>query len=449
MSEHLTNQQVERYRKRALAPAQLIQMDEHLAACAECRRMLGADKAERQMLSFSTDLDSVATVEHLDDEQLAAYADGALNAAEAEIIESHLVVCARCELLASELLIFRDEIAADLATEYAPPAQAIRSTAQTPSLAQRFSSYLKSLFAFNSPAMAFGMGALALVVVGGFVWLIIRANRTNTTEPQVVQTASPTPTASPEKGAQPDTGPSQSPVPSPTASPQVLLALNDGAYQVAIDEQGNVSGLNDLPPGYREMVRTALTSERAANPASVSGLGGRQSQLRGSAAPDLGSVLALRAPVGKVVLSNQPTLSWSALNGATEYKVAVYDSNFNLVASSPSLVKNFWTVSPALPRGQIYSWQVTAIKDGAEVKVPLPPAPEAKFKTLDQRRANQVQQAQKNYSNSRLTMGVLYAQAGMLDEAEHEFYMLVVANPKSEVARKLLNNVRAAKKGKR
>jgi hypothetical protein len=45
-------------------------------------------------------------------------------------------------------------------------------------------------------------------------------------------------------------------------------------------------------------------------------------------------------------------------------------------------------------------------------------------------------------------LGVLYAQAGLLDDAEREFSALLRANPKSEVARKLLSNVRATKSAK-
>ena len=94
------------------------------------------------------------------------------------------------------------------------------------------------------------------------------------------------------------------------------------------------------------------------------------------------------------------------------------------------------------------SWQVTATKDSAKIKSPVPPAPEAKFKILDTKPAADVTLARKNYAGSHLALGVLYAQSGLLDEAETEFGALVRANPQSEVARKLLNNVRTARQAR-
>jgi hypothetical protein len=42
-------------------------------------------------------------------------------------------------------------------------------------------------------------------------------------------------------------------------------------------------------------------------------------------------------------------------------------------------------------------------------------------------------------------MGVIYAEAGLLGEAEREFTALLKANPQSSNARKLLQGVRSAR----
>lgn len=443
MSEHLSKILIEQYLASTIAPSELLAMDAHLEACSDCRRSLGEAADRSRALWLKDDLATVEVTEHLDDDRLAAYADGTLSEVDAEIAASHLSVCSRCELLASDLLMFKDEIAGEVEREYAPPGNvtqkaAMKAAVKVASMSwrEKLSSFAGSIFGFDSPALKIGAGALALLVVGIFVWLVMRTSPAPTSEPEVVRTSSPSPSASPQT--------TTSPSAEPSPSPEILLALSDGSRQIGIDQDGNLTGADDLPPGVREMVKTALTTQDVINSNALAGLNGKPSELRGAPSPD--AAFAPIAPVGKVVLSIKPTLSWSSLNGASEYKITIYDQNFNPVAVSPPLQENSWVVDPALKRGEIYRWQITAIKNGSEIKTPVAPAAEAKFKTVDANTAGEITMARKSFSESRLALGVLYARAGLLDEAEHEFSMLSVANPKSEIARKLLRNIRAARK---
>ena len=119
---------------------------------------------------------------------------------------------------------------------------------------------------------------------------------------------------------------------------------------------------------------------------------------------------------------------------------------FNLVAASPQLTENSWTAPQPLARGRVYGWQVKAIKEGQESKSPRPPAPQAKFRILDQAKANELAQAQRAYASSHLALGLLYAQAGLLEEAQQEFRALQKANPNSEIPRRLLENLRSPRR---
>ena len=56
--------------------------------------------------------------------------------------------------------------------------------------------------------------------------------------------------------------------------------------------------------------------------------------------------------------------------------------------------------------------------------------------------ANELAQARRAYGSSRLTLGLLYAHAGLLKEAELEFRALWKANPDSELAKRLLKQAR-------
>jgi hypothetical protein len=145
-----------------------------------------------------------------------------------------------------------------------------------------------------------------------------------------------------------------------------------------------------------------------------------------------------------MVQSDCPTFRWQPLDGATSYTVTVVnEANDRTAAKSDPLTGTEWTVPTPLPRGGIYRWFVTALKDGQEVQSPNKAGVTARFKVLEQKKFEELESAKKKYAHSPLTLGILYAQAGLLDEAEREFQTLLNANPKSPIARKLLKNVRA------
>jgi hypothetical protein len=96
----------------------------------------------------------------------------------------------------------------------------------------------------------------------------------------------------------------------------------------------------------------------------------------------------------------------------------------------------------------VYTWQVKAIKEAEEITSPRPPAPQAKFGILDQAKVNELVRAKRAYPSSHLTLALLYAEAGLLMEAEGELRALQVANPDSELARNLLRQVQATARRK-
>ena len=147
-------------------------------------------------------------------------------------------------------------------------------------------------------------------------------------------------------------------------------------------------------------------------------------------------------PVSAVILSDHPTFRWTRSDGATGYVVEVYDEWFNPLVSSPQITDHSWRAPQSLKRGAIYYWQVKAIKDGQEFKALRPPPPQAKFRVLDGATADELAKARRAYASSRLTMGLLYAQAGLLDEAEREFQALLKNNPDSALGRRLLKQLR-------
>jgi hypothetical protein len=250
------------------------------------------------------------------------------------------------------------------------------------------------------------------------------------------------------------TNPSPSPLVSPSVMPSlttetavetVIARINDGESQVVLDREGKLSGLDQLPAPYQQMIKAALAKQRLEKSPLLAGLTRSGSSLM-SGGDNQGNQFSIIEPVGKVLQSERPIFRWSHLEGATGYVVEVYDGKFNPVATSPQITNNSWTSPIPLKRGGIYSWQVKAHKDGQELISPRPPARQAKFRILDQARANELSQARRSYPSSHLTLGVLYARAGLLDEAERELRDLQEANPNSAIVRQLLANIRAMRR---
>lgn len=432
MAAHLSTQQVADYRQQRLAPTALIAVDDHLADCAACRRLVEV-ALPGAVVALYADLQAVAATlphaaVHLSFEQIADCVDEKLVGTELQFVNDHLVACAACAHAAADLRSFKDELAA--------PVNAARPLTVAISK-QGWREKLQHWLWPRSPAWAFG-GALALLLIVVWAgWLLNRRRTSETTPREIAETgASPSPTLAV----------APSPVAPPEPEPIPLLAqLRDGAQQVTLDRAGKLAGLEHLPAAYQQVVKEALTNQRVPQSSALAGLQRRASSLMG--ADDEGNKFSLRAPIGQVVLHDRPVFQWSHLSGATGYVVEVYDAQFNLVAQSQPLPDNTWTPAQPLARGQSYAWQVRALKDGQEFPAPRPPAPQAKFRVLDETKASELAQARRAYASSHLTLGVLYAQAGLLDEAQQELRALQKANPDAPLVRRLLASVQALRRG--
>ena len=266
-------------------------------------------------------------------------------------------------------------------------------------------------------------------------WLVWRTPRENAPEVVVVVTPTPTPVLQPSPSPEP-------PLQPPTAP--VVAQLNDGAGVLSLDKEGKLSGADALPPAYQDRVKQALTSQRIERSSQLQGLTRPSSSLMG--ADNQSREFSVVDPVGSVLLTDRPAFRWSAMEGATGYVVEVYDNQFKLAASSPQLTNRSWTATESLPRGKVYSWQVKAIKDDQEFTSPRPPAPQAKFRILDQSKASEIARAKRAHGSSHLTLGLLYADAGLLQEAEQQFRLLLRANPNSALARNLLREVQSLRR---
>jgi hypothetical protein len=418
--EHLSQKQVEDYSQQQLGAAELLSVSDHLGECEVCRVRVESGKngeaafVALHMEAFSPNGELSA---HLTSEQAAEYVDKNLSGETLKMVTDHLVSCEQCAVAIEDLRAFRNEIAPSLEREYGPVAVPRKSES---SWRQRF----VSLFHLSA-VPAFGGGALAVLLLAVTGWLIWRTPRTK--EPEVVVV--------PARSAQPSS--SSEPLSPPLQPASVVAQLNDGQRVLVLDQQGKLSGADDLPPAYQNLLKKTLSTQRIDRSSQLQGLTRPPSSLMSS--DNQNGEFSVLEPVGRVLNTNQPAFRWSAMEGASGYVVEVYDEQFKLVASSAQLTILSWATT--LSYGHVYSWQVKATKDGQEITSPRPPAPQAKFRVLDQGKVNELTRAKRAYGSSHLTLALLYADAGLLKEAEQELRLVRKENPNSDLARTLLRQI--------
>jgi hypothetical protein len=225
-------------------------------------------------------------------------------------------------------------------------------------------------------------------------------------------------------------------------STATVAELNDGEQTIAVDSAGNVTGLDHLTPTEAHLVKETLLAQNMTRPAELAELVGEHGALRGS--PNVGQSFRLLSPARTVTADDRPTFKWESMPGATSYRVYVGDSENREAVSSEELSSSSteWTPSTSLPRGRVYTWVVIAKVNGGDVIAPAASQSEMKFKVLSADALRELTKLQHS-ERSHLMMGIFYARAGMLEEAEREFTALVRFNPKSPVALKLLRRVQS------
>jgi anti-sigma factor RsiW len=433
LKEHLSQSQIEDYRRQALAPAELLSVSDHLGACEACRsRVEGVLDCTAAFFGIRTEVfgDTAGNREptqaspHPVVEQIARYVDGELAEQELQAFQDHVATCEECALGVADLRTFKGEIAATLERGFLPAALPVQNGGSRHRLAEFLTGPT-----FRTPAFGLGatLAAFLLLAAGGLVWRSLQKREIIS---GLTQTEAPA-TAVPSKAPA-------------GVLPEARVELNDGGGRIVLNPGRRLSGADILPAEYRQLVQEALINPQLPKSSQLTGLRRPTSTLMGGGSPE--TSFALVEPVGALVLADRPVFRWSLLDGATGYIAEVYDEKFNPMAISPLVTGTSWTTPHPLRRGRIYSWQVRAFKDGLEFKSPRPPAPQAKFRILDQAKADELLRAQKAYPSFHLALGLLCARAGLLEDADRELLALRKANPDSAVASRLLEELREMKR---
>jgi hypothetical protein len=476
MSEHLSTLQIRHFSARALPALEMSALAKHLASCDACRKQFHQTHRGRGAnapASFTLAPEEWLRHEHLGYEQLALYLDSDLDSEEREILELHLRVCESCRDDVQSLREFRRQIAPEMTVSYAPT--------ETEHKVIRLAS---PWFGWQWKTAYAAAAVLVLVVLTLVVTLSIRYRNIGHRQAQVLQPAGEgigigsekrpvsTPQIDPNKNvdiaanvAEANSKPENT-TPMVVKSPRIattqfqaqprnkiattnplnstaaVAELNDGDQKIIVNSDGNVTGLGHLKPSDAQIVKETLLAQNMTRPAELAELSGERSTLRGSTAAD--QTFRLLSPVGTVTASDRPTFKWEAIPRASSYRVYVGDADNREVAGSGELSQAVteWTPSSPLPRGKAYTWAVIAKINDEEIIAPAASQPEIKFKVLSADTLRELT-ALRNSTRSHLALGIFYARAGMLEDAEQEFRALARQNPQSPVVMKLLRSIQS------
>lgn len=499
MSECLAPEAIDRYLDGTSGtPEEIRAVDDHLGACARCREALET-ALHGEVPALGRNLARAAAQDSCPEEELLLrYVAGNADAADREIAEAHLALCTTCARAVADLRAFRAEMRG-----YNWSAARAAAGGSAPSLGRApLTHFLGAPAAVwlrgrvtAPPARRAAMrtgGALAVAAAAGLLvyWSTTRPLRREVASlraeiGRLQQSGEPSRhaaaagaearaalvrlaaenqrlreeqgrTAAAVKALRARLAALKAPPRAPGPPPAALVALNDGGRRITLDRQGNLAGLEGLPGDLKRGVRAALARQRAPTPAALAALAGKAATLLGGPTDDV--PFALRGPVGTFVAGDRPTFRWHSLPGATGYTVYVVEEASDREIASDLLPpgegggERTWALPESLPplrRGSVYRWYVIATRAGGEaVQSPGRAASLARFRVLEAGQASALERAREAAGGSHLALGVLYASAGLLDEAEREFRLLHAANPTSPVAQRLLASVRTIRSRK-
>ena len=357
VSPHVSDAEIDLFRRRQLPASALVPFSDHLAGCAECRARASGSAGPRgpayataAAAALNADL-GLADDPHVPESDIHAYVDGGPDPERRAWIASHIAECSAC-------------------------AEEVRDL-----------SGFAAAFHRSRPARA----KWAYLVATAAAVLVLAAG---------------------------------------------AMLFRGGSEQAPAVKSGS-GDLAALAPDDAARVRTVLASGRLSLPATLSSLSGRQGALLGTGDS---TPFSLVSPVATVVLDTRPAFRWTAPSGSPTYTVTLQDDSGGTI-SSPGVRDTTWTPQQPLTAGHTYTWQVSASVGGKDIVSPQPPSPPARFAVADAAVAARLQRL----PHSPLVRGVLYADAGLLDDAEREFNAIGAGSDDADRARAFLAQLRDAR----
>lgn len=398
-NDHIGERDLVQFRAGLLASGKSIDIAAHLEACPSCSERFAMVDAPKWS-GLPLDSEEFLREDHLDFDQISEYLDGNLDAGEREVIEAHVSVCRACGDDLNSLRTFRIE---------AEPAMKKRY------YESRLLSKLANIgVAQGIPHPAGAIGALAaMLMIAAAVWFLVSQTKP---EPPIVIHPPERPV---RQGQVEDPVKKADERPAGAVSSEYSVALMDGGRRVGLDTEGRLIGFGRIPDGVKGDVERALKGGALRLNPELEDLKELDGAVRG--APGGAEPLRLIGPMATLVRQQRPVFRWTGQEGATRYIVTIVDDRFNHVAESAPLAALEWRPEVELERGRVYQWQVTAFNGDDPVESRLRQI--GLFKVIGAGDLNSVVKGEAGV-DSALVRAVLYAKAGLLEDAERELRKL-------------------------
>lgn len=405
MRDHLSEQELNRYLSRDMPLDEYLRVSEHVDACETCTKRMGD----------TTDLISAASAvaalalqdeagdeqdEHIEYREMESYVDEYPNGSCRELIETHTRECAACRQMVLELQKLKEKL--NPQKEFSPKPH--------PGVIHRL---LSHRWTFSVIAVA-----LAVCVITAFLVERFLATGLPKETPFTVSSHQ-------------------------EAERRGRIQIRDEGTIVVWTSGSGVSGLSGVSESVLQLVDEALRTTKFRTGAEQAQLIGKPRILMG---PNNSGSEGLMKPVGTMVRSDRPTFQWRELPGTAFYEIGVFDTEYHKVLAGRTQ-NTSWTSPSPLRRGMTYVWQLRAHDHDQETRMPSPDQPEARFSILSEAASRELVGRMADCRGSHLALAALYANEGLLDEANQEMQKLTELNPQSEVVKALALSLKRIHEG--
>lgn len=422
--------ELEQFLKGKLPAGRLLEVDEHISECTECKAALDSIQS-RKSAALGLGQMLLGVKDCPEYEQLSAYVDRELNAQESKAIEAHVNLCELCSRDVSRIAELRSHALLRKPVVLKPGVTVTQAPAGRPVWVR----VLAGLGAVGVAAVAvFSFNALIKQV--GQKPTVAKAHAV--AKPDTHQQIAHVPVKVHPK---PEVNIACKPVlpirnnihkPAPKTGP--VYALKDGKYRV-IEQNGrmilaNTSGKprTALEAKIAAAINQKLKAGRVkiSDPVYVAMNVAENTVVRGTA--DLTGAPRLIGRQNEVILTDSPVLKWHKVDMAESYRVRVYGKNnakiFEQITDKTSIQV------PALPRGGVYKWQVSSRASESsnwEDSIAL------RFGVISSQGVDLIRKAK----GSHIALGAVYESLGLAADSHREYALARSASCDSRLTGKL------------
>jgi hypothetical protein len=392
---HPDRETLQAFREHRLSGPDVVSVALHVGRCSACAAPHAAD-GEAALLA----LVSRNREEHLSDVELDLLVDERVDDPAYRLLSRHAAGCAMCRAELEDLRRFAaDDEVVPFRAPHAPVVADFRRDRGTP--------------------WRWLAAAAAILIVLSITFVALRRGP-----------------ATREIASAPNPAPSPQPQSIEKHDPAPLASLADDSGRVELRADGTLAGVAAASPADADSARAVLSGRALAIPAFITAMPGAVRGTTAEAAP----IRALE-PFRSAVRDARPRFAWTPVRNARSYRVAVYDADYEEIASSAPIPLTSWRPSKPLPTGADLTWQVVAETPDGELSSAGSDRAEAVFHVLSASETKELSRDEALYRDSHLLRGVLYSRLGLLHDAEREFRRLASLNPGSPIATKLVASV--------